>query len=477
MKQKVTIVARTVETVSKNDSSSNYSLIKDGVSFDPDIMKEEALILSGKAAGICYMPDDYLSNGIQNNETALKRAGFNSKSGHYSVFDHAHFTFVIETSKAMAMILNSTKLYSTSEKSGRYTSMHPETELEERIYKDWINKFEELIREKGDGKYTDKEINKLAMENARYVLSVFTPTTMMFTIPFTRVILLCEWLDNLVEDLNKIIETDYDLFTGTPEKVNKSNPNHSNIAKTYYNRIANECVELAKLFRSSLNLDKDNPILKDHKNMGINLYTLVSRYREQDNIKDEFNKIDKNYLPYIYPAAGFINSQYTLTNTYSFACLAQEQRHRTLTYNIIDIKFKQFYIPELISDNKKLIQEWEEDMGLLESINVIPQAVMCDIVEYGDIHNYYLKCKERLCMRAQLEISKITSDQVKELIKFVIYNDTNLMDSLALSELLSMVEINEDGNVEVFPRCVWKNYKCNEPCKHVFKHCMRDRII
>ena len=153
MKQKVSIVARTVEKPVEGT-------IKDNVSFEIDDMRTEAIVFSGKAAGICYMPDDYLSNGIQNEDTAKKRAFGNTKSGHYSVFEHSHFTFCINTTKAMAMVLNSTKLYSTSEKSGRYTSMNPETDIEKKYYTKWTDKLSNIIRESCAG-YTDKEIHKI----------------------------------------------------------------------------------------------------------------------------------------------------------------------------------------------------------------------------------------------------------------------------------------------------------------------------
>jgi len=184
MKQKVTVVARTVEKPVDGEAKNN-------VFFNPDAMRDEAIVFSGKAAGICYMPDDYLSNGIQNDVTAIKRAGGNTKSGHYSVFEHAHFSFVIETSKAMAMVLNSTKLYATSEKSGRYTSMNPETEIEKKYYKKWTEKLQGIIKDTYGDSYTDKEVQKLALENARYFLSVFTPTVMMFTISFNKIFVFC----------------------------------------------------------------------------------------------------------------------------------------------------------------------------------------------------------------------------------------------------------------------------------------------
>ena len=161
MKQKVTVVARTVEKPVDGE-------VKNNVFFTPDAMKNEAIVFSGKAAGICYMPDDYLSNGIQNDVTATKRAGGNTKSGHYSVFEHSHFSFVIETSKAMAMVLNSTKLYATSEKSGRYTSMNPETEIEKKYYeqfKTFLSYKQLYLLKTAERKFNKKLINAQIPQN------------------------------------------------------------------------------------------------------------------------------------------------------------------------------------------------------------------------------------------------------------------------------------------------------------------------
>ena len=46
--------------------------------FSADKVKRDMIIMAGKAAGICYMPDDYLSEGIQNNAKAIARASNNS---------------------------------------------------------------------------------------------------------------------------------------------------------------------------------------------------------------------------------------------------------------------------------------------------------------------------------------------------------------------------------------------------------------
>ena len=153
-----------------------------------DTIYDDNLILAGKAAGICYMSDTYLSEGIQNKDAALKRANNCLKSGHTSVFEHGHVTFMIRCSKMVAMILNSTNLYNTSEKSARYTKMEAATNIEKELYDKWNEIFLKLIRAYDVASGTQAE--KLAMENARYMLSIDTMTTMEYTVPFGRALLL-----------------------------------------------------------------------------------------------------------------------------------------------------------------------------------------------------------------------------------------------------------------------------------------------
>ena len=250
MSQEVKIVARTFEL----DSVARVS------GFDTEDIayatNDELTLLAGKAAGVCYMPDDYFENGIQNEDKALARAEQTAKSGHHSVYDHGHITMVIKTNKMMAMILNSLGVYTTSEKSARYTKMQPETDLELQLYEKWKSKIRELILNKYPN--TDdsmlntrlcKKLNventkivvnnkieisddnlkylgssedllkandlldelkksdtlpsaKLAQENARYMISVFTPTTMMYTISFRQAFLTLNYLYNLSVNLD-----------------------------------------------------------------------------------------------------------------------------------------------------------------------------------------------------------------------------------------------------------------------------------
>ena len=60
--QKVELVARTTE-------------VGRLCTADPESLNRDMVLLGGKAAGVCYMPDDYFEEGIQNEEKAVTRAG------------------------------------------------------------------------------------------------------------------------------------------------------------------------------------------------------------------------------------------------------------------------------------------------------------------------------------------------------------------------------------------------------------------
>ena len=69
--------------------------------------KEEALDFSGKAAGICYMPDTIETLFHEPKDKTEKRIHRTLTSGHHSVFDHPTYNLVLEDiPKILAMILN-----------------------------------------------------------------------------------------------------------------------------------------------------------------------------------------------------------------------------------------------------------------------------------------------------------------------------------------------------------------------------------
>lgn len=364
-------------------------------------------ILGGKLAGICYMPDDYCSNAIQDVVGADKRAGSTAKSGHHSVQDHGNITVLIQgIPKMVVMILNSTQYYTTSEKSARYTRMADITGYEKFFYDKWAKILAEKIKEKYT-KIDDVAANKLAQENARYMTSVFTPTVMAYTTSYRQLNYLVDWCDKLVDSLDKI--------------------------DGRFNKILCEHVkELREAIMGVLGVK----VLTDNKDRYFELLPM------QHGIQTDAHE---NHFGDVY------STEYRM----SLAALAQAQRHRTINYQMLfsgtDALEYGFYVPKIIRDDVELTAEWLKDIGSMAEN--FPQGTLVDVIEQGMAKDFVLKCKERLCGRAQLEIMQNTVDTLG----YFEHPDKPL--SRYNQHLFN--NMTYDGTV---PKCGFKDYKCAEPC-------------
>lgn len=441
---KLTVIGRSINKTEIKDEELSNNL------FNAKNLRKDLTIMAGKAAGICYMPDDYLSNGIQDEEKALKRAEMNAVSGHYSTYEHGHINFMIECDKMMCIILNSVGLYSTSEKSSRYTAMTPETILEKGLYKKWEDIFTELISVYHKD-YNEKQTEKLAMENARYMISVFTPTVMEYTIPFNRAILMSGWLDEMADTITKGIEYRF------PNII-------SNL--TFYKRISSECKEMAAQFRLALGMNKDEPILEDHKKIGIELFSILSAYYKLDGICNVFTdpQILQSYEECIPMKATYYGDSYTSNYYESIAAFAQAERHRTIHYSIDLPKKLDCYVPKIIRGSRYEV-EWRNDFNQLIENGTLPQGTLVKVCEQGRFEDFVLKCKERLCSRAQLEIMEVTRDQVAQFASHKVnLGLTNIRLLEDMIELKPGENPNSLSSIIVKSKCRYKNYICKEPC-------------
>ena len=140
-------------------------------------LNREQTILSGKFGGTCYAREGFATIRTQPEEKALNRAKGTAEMGHHSVFQHGMVNMEIVCPKMIAMLLNSVGVSNTSEKSARYTQMEPETEREQRLYQKWHDIFVEEIGRRYGGRFSDREIDKQAYENARYIIYVVIQTT------------------------------------------------------------------------------------------------------------------------------------------------------------------------------------------------------------------------------------------------------------------------------------------------------------
>ena len=110
---------------------------------------------------------------------------------------------------------------------------------------------------------------------------------------------------------------------------------------------------------------------------------------------------------------------------------------------------KEYYIPPIISDDAALVEEWLNDMRTVK--DVTPQGELVLISEMGTFDNFILKCKERLCSAAQLEIMHQTRDTL-----------------LKYKDELERKEHPLKDNVKQYTlgaRCTFKDFKCTSNCK------------
>ncbi|MDD4110291.1 MAG: FAD-dependent thymidylate synthase [Clostridia bacterium] len=319
--------------------------------------KEELEDFSGKSAGVCYMPHSF-EELLNEEKIKTEKRIFQTKiSKHHSVYSHPYVCLYLENiPKALAMVLNNEKMYTTSEKSARYTKMVLQ-DKEQKLYDKWLEIFKELIKteyqEKNPKFFTDGKIEKLAQENARYLISVFTPTSMIYTTSYGQ--------------LNYI-------YGFLKTEINRS------IQNKFYETLKPAMIDLCEALEKTGYIDS---ILQDNgKNRTLSLYnkSIVTPY---------------------------FGDVYATSYKGSFAQLAQAQRHRTIDYTMCLLNNNEFYVPPIIEKSNALTQEWIRDCNKQSSI--FPQGMLININEFGTLDNFILKMLERLCAMAQLEINQQTS--------------------------------------------------------------------
>lgn len=382
---------------------------------------DELRLLGGKLAGICYMPDDYLSGEIQNTVKANSRANMTTKSGHHSVFDHGNMTILFEgLPKIVAMLLNSTEFYTTSEKSARYTAMKPETELETEVYEKWVTILTDVIKEEYPNT-DDKLAHKLAQENARYMISVFTPTVMAYTTSHRQLNYLVDWCDKLIADL-------------------------AELDGAFNKKLKESVIELRDCIIGVLG----EKTITDNKNRHFEFMPVQHGIDEADVL-----------------GAEEVGETYSISYRMTFAALAQAQRHRTIHYEMIfngdNADEFGFFVPDIIKDRESLLNAWLIDMRSVAYC--YPQGTLVVVKEQGLTKDFFLKCKERMCGRAQLEIMQNTAESLKLFI-----NNKDRMSNTNKNELDGMIE---NG---IVPKCGFKGYKCLEPCAWGIKGGLTRRI-
>ena len=324
--------------------------------------KEDLELFGGRAAGVCYMGgtfDDLLNEDKDKTRRRIKQT---KTGGHHSVYEHGSFSMYLDgVPKIIAMILNNEKQYTTSEKSARYTKMMLEPK-EQVLYTKWVdifkNKISKLYAKDYPNFFTDSRIEKLAQENARYLTSVFTPTSMVYTTNYRQFNYLVSFLEKFVAKDNK---NDFE---------------------------SKLCIYVEE-FLTKL---KELPYYDEELTRNEKCRTL-SLFADDRKVEEYFGDV------------------YSTTYDASFAELAQAQRHRTISYTM-RVKEGEFYVPEILKDSESFTELWLSD--LKELSNNYPQATLLEINEMGTLDAFILKMKERKCTFAQLEINKVCNEILKK---------------------------------------------------------------
>lgn len=318
---------------------------------------EGALKYSQNFARICYSEKGL--DGVRGERyNADLTEGRLIKTGHHSVFDHFNLSLYVDgLPKAMAMVLNNEPPYTTSEKSARYTEMSDIPGEQKVLFDKWKGIFSDRI----DSVYPsvkgrDVAIKKLAQENARYLTSVFTPTKMGYTTSLRQLSILA------------------DEFEGFGQNLRAGN-----------------------LFGRRIFEEGMLPFMESE---------VVRRFRVRD-IKNKSREGVKLFGEAVEEKFG--EDVYSTNLKMSFACLAQNHRHRTIHNNIIgDVERGGswgYFTPPIIEGSYSA-DEWKEDMKKVSEED-FPQGQIVAVAEEGRRKDLEMKSRERNCGLPQLEIVRV----------------------------------------------------------------------
>ncbi|MBR1413157.1 MAG: FAD-dependent thymidylate synthase [Bacilli bacterium] len=363
---------------------------------------EEALKFSGYIAGVCYDEEGYEHIKNEPEETTQRRIKKTLVNKHHSVYDHITINFDINNiPKILAMVINNEHQYTTAEKSARFTAVDSNNDIitatEEEVYNKWVEIFKNKITNEYNG-IPNRKLKTLCQENARYLVTVFMPTKMIYSTTFRQINYLASWMNEYIKNAS------------TPFEV----------------KLAGYMQEFVDELKSKNVLEPR--LMENEKNRKLTLFGTDLKNKQQ-----------------------YYRSTYSTLYKSSYAALAQAQRHRTLNYEMEMLDNKEIYIPPFLMDNKNLMNEWLNDYEKVKDL--YPQGELVLVHEVGTFENFILKCKERLCSEAQLEIMNQTRDTMMK------YRDYTEAEH---NPLYQELEKYSHG-----ARCTFPDYKCSNDCHNL----------
>ncbi len=416
----------------KIDLLPNHFVNEDGL-----FEKEKALLFCGKIAGICYDEEGYSHTLKESDKKTERRVNRTLTNGHHSIYDHVYISFYLQNvPKILAMVLNNEKMYTTSERSARYTKIVASdgsviTEKEMQLYNKWLEIFKKLISNEYSCLNASK-IEKLAQENARYFVTVFMPTELIYTTSLRQINYIVSWMEEYI-----------------------INHNHNDY---FESRLAMEMEKFINIIKEKNVLDER--LMRNEKERNLSLFG--------QNLEQKQEHFGENYATYYRS---------------SWSSLAQAERSRTLHYECERLKIFAPFVPPILN-TETLKEDYIADMMSVK--DKFPQGEKVGIYEMGTMDDFILKAKERLCTSAQLEVMEQTKVTLQKYLmnlekdpNVVTYKRLERFNNVDFSEPTKMAlqeelaNLEKKGNVALYKklkrynhgaRCTFPDYSCVAPC-------------
>lgn len=399
---------------------------------------EKGLEAAGLKAAVCFKKGEITPWGVRESdskETLFRRGLETILSDHVTPSQQVPISIeVYGIPKILCMYINNFEMQAADERSLRYTEVKENEYIskeEFELYDKWMIKLQDILHKDygkfflesngNDKKRSDSAIKKIAQENARSFVTVFTPTSITYTSNLSEFNKMALQIEKTLNSKNNTLLEEKTL-PYLEEFYNKLKKLNIVITNNSIWNINSEQAEAHKLPKN------DKLLYTDPKFLNLNLFSNKNKFSSMHK-PDEFG--------YSFHA----------TREISLAGFAQLQRHRTLDTELEVMDEYKFFVPEFLKEYPDLVNEWIEDSKIVKDI--YPQGQIIYVDMKGTLQRFVTYIGgERACNRAQYEISKFYIDFISEYYQGI--KDEELKEILK-------------PYVGVY-RCRTKNYACGSPC-------------
>ena len=219
----------------------------------------EALKDVGVRAALCFKetvnnvpisPADIRNS--ENDAILINRGLSTIYSDHTTPSEHQNITLELTgIPKILCMILNNEKQYTADERSLRYTEVEPNkyiSKKEKMLYDKWLGKLKTIIwnqyrdfymhNSKDNEARAKKAVHKIAQENARYMISVFMPTSISYTVPWIQINKIMVYMKRIID--NPLNELEEMLIPYLKEFISLCNEKNVSITKNSIYEVSNK---------------------------------------------------------------------------------------------------------------------------------------------------------------------------------------------------------------------------------------------